>query len=110
MSAQSEARPVGTENPRFAEGMLHLQAGEWQAAIDCFEELAHERPYDRSVQRALEEARFKASLDATSVVRAKHWDIRWRPSAVRGLILVATLVLASFPTFCDWSILFFYTP
>jgi TolB protein len=73
--------------------MVHLQAGFWQDAIDCFEDLAQDYPYSRTVQRALDEARFKASLEKTTRIRPKRWDIPWRPILVRGFTLLVTVFL-----------------
>jgi hypothetical protein len=53
------------QDPRYRQGMAHLQVGEWaEAAIGCFDELAHAYPNPEAFQRALAEAQFKARLDA----------------------------------------------
>lgn len=82
------------EDPAYRQGMAHLQAGEWPEAIGCFEALARDFPHSPAVQCALGEARFKASLDSGKRVRAKRWNIPWRPILVRGLILVMVVFLA----------------
>jgi tetratricopeptide (TPR) repeat protein len=74
--------------------MVHLQAGFWQEAIACFEQVARDYPDSPAVQRALEEARFKAGLDAAARVRPKRWAIRWRPILMRSLIVVVLALLA----------------
>jgi len=78
----------------YSEGMAHLQAGQWEAAIDCFEELARRYPDSPTAQSVLRDVRFKADLDAGSRVRPRRWRIPWRPLLVRGVIVVAIGMLA----------------
>ncbi len=85
---------AGRDDPRYQEGLAHLQAGEWQEAIRCFQELVREHPGSLDILRALDEAQFKANLDATARIRAKRWIIPWRPIVVRTLIVLAVAVLA----------------
>jgi tetratricopeptide (TPR) repeat protein len=88
------APAVASSDSRYRQGMAHLQVGEWQAAIGCFEEVIRRHPHDAAVQRALEEAEFKAGLDARTRVRARRWTFPWRALAVRGLIVASLAVLA----------------
>jgi TolB protein len=90
----SEGKAEGREDLRYQEGMAYLQAGEWQEAIRCFQELVCEYPGSLDILRALDEAEFRANLDATTRVRAKRWIMPWRPIVVRTLILLAVAFLA----------------
>jgi tetratricopeptide (TPR) repeat protein len=87
-----DGKSLDPDNPRYRESLAHLQAGEWQEAIRCFEALQREYPDSAVVQQALEDARFKASIDASSRVRAKRWIVPWRPIVFRVLV-VALVVL-----------------
>ena len=80
------------KDPRYQEGLSHLQAGEWAAAIKCFEALAAAFPDDADAARLLDEARFKAALDATARVTARRWAFSPTDWIVRGLIAIAVLV------------------
>ncbi len=83
----------GYNDPLYSQGMAHLQAGHWQEAIRCFEALVPQYPDDRAVEQALDEARFKAKLDATTKVRPKRVIFPWRKLIVRGLILVLVALM-----------------
>jgi tetratricopeptide (TPR) repeat protein len=78
----------------YEKGMAHLQAGEWQEAIACLEELARRTPEDEAVRRALDEARYRARVDATARVSAKRWSVPWRRIALRTLIIVVLAAIA----------------
>ncbi len=82
------------DDPLYRKGIGHLQAGEWQEAIRSFEELARKYPDSQPIRRALEEAQFKALIDAKSRVRAKRWIIPWRPAIFRILVVLTIAVLA----------------
>lgn len=85
---------MGPESdPRYREAMAHLQAGEWQEAIDAFGTLRREYPTHRGIRQALGEARFKASLDAQAKVKARRWAIPWRSLIVGSLIVVLTVTI-----------------
>ncbi|MFW6136058.1 MAG: tetratricopeptide repeat protein [Chloroflexota bacterium] len=83
---------------RYREGMGHLQAGEWQQAIDCFQALHRDYPADREVAEVLEEARFKAALDTETRVKGRRWAIPWRSIITGTLIIVATIAIGVFVT------------
>jgi len=85
MSAEKEAR--------YREGQAHLQAGEWQEAIDAFQALHREYPEDQEIAEALEEARFKATLDADTRVTGRRWAIPWRSIIMGTLILLVTVAI-----------------
>ena len=90
----TEAQDAGAMDRHYQEGLAHLQAGEWQQAIACFEEVKREYPDSQAVQHALAEAQFRAGLDATTDFRAKRWAVPWRSLVVRGSILLLIIVLA----------------
>lgn len=81
-------------DPLYQEGMIHFQSGAWDEAIRCFELLERTHPDDPLLQAALDEARFKISLDRSTRVRAKAWVLpHWLPVLGR-LLLVAGIVAA----------------
>ena len=82
------------DTPSYHEGLRHLQAGEWQAAIRCLEDAARQRPEDAEIRRALSEARFKADLDAQGRVRGQRWIFPWRSVVPRVLAVVALTIAA----------------
>jgi tetratricopeptide (TPR) repeat protein len=94
MSDENRADEAVRHDPRYRHGMVHLQTGSWQEAIASFGELAQAYPDSRVVERALEEARFKANLDEGARIRPKRWIIPWRAILIRGAIVLATAVLA----------------
>jgi len=94
MTVAIGGKAAGRDDSRYQEGLAHLQAGEWQEAIRCFQELVRKYPGSLDILRALDEAEFKAHLDATARIRAKRWIISWRPIVVRTLILLAIAILA----------------
>jgi tetratricopeptide (TPR) repeat protein len=77
----------------YREGMAHLQAGEWAEAIRCFEALSAEAASATAVRTALDEARFKARLEAQTVVRPKRWTFPWRMVLIRVGIVVLLAVI-----------------
>ncbi len=78
MTATVEMPGAGRDDPLFDEGLAHLQGGKWAEALKCFETLARRYPEDPAVGNALEQARFKARLDATAGVRARRWTFPWQ--------------------------------
>ena len=88
-----EPQTTARDDPRYAEGMAHLQNARWQEAIRCFEALRVRYGDDPDVIRELDQAHFKASLDAVARVRPKRWAFRLRPIVVGVLLVVAILVL-----------------
>ena len=95
MTVALGANTAGIDDPLYRKGINHLQAAQWQEAIRCFEELARKYPDSPPVLRALEEAQFKAHLDAKSRVRAKRWIISWRPALFRIVVVLTIVVLAT---------------
>ncbi len=82
-----------TGTPLYTEGMAHLQAGEWQEAIRCFQELARQHPGNPTVEDALEMALFKAGLEAQTEIKAKRWAYPWQPLLFRSAVAVVVAVL-----------------
>ena len=95
MIASTETEPSGLTDPRYAEGLHHLQRGEWQQAIDDFEALIATYGASGPIQEALDEARFKAGRDAKARIRARRWIIPWRMILTRAAIVI-TLGVAVF--------------
>ena len=89
MTVSGFAEQAGAErDPRYRKGMAHLQAGEWDKAIEFFKSLRQEYPANEEIAEALEEARLKAELDAGSRVKGRRWAIPWR-----SLITVAVVAI-----------------
>ena len=85
-------------NAEYRKGMACLQNGDWEQAITIFESLAKQFPDAEEVLQALEEAKFKASLETQTTVKPKRMFLPWRSILVRlgillGFILVAYLAL-----------------
>jgi hypothetical protein len=85
---------AAADDPLFQQGMDHLQAGEWEKAILCFRGLAEKYPESIAIQRALNEAEFKARIDAKSRVRPKQWIIPWRQIIFRLLVVLTIAAIA----------------
>ncbi len=73
----------------YQAGVAHLQAGEWEDAVRCFEELVRQHPHNSQAQRALTEAQFKAGLTTKRYQRATQWFVRWRPTITRSVLFLA---------------------
>ena len=88
------AEAAGRDDPLYQECMAHLQTGEWEEALSCFQTLAERYPESTLVQEALDEARFKAELDATVHIKARRWVFpRWRLLALRILAVLVLVLL-----------------
>ena len=97
----AQTHDPGQVDRRYQEGLAHLQAGEWQSAIACFEDLKHDYPGNLAVERALEEAQLRADLDETTQIKAKRRTIPWRLIVVRTsiILLLAFVVVAGWRIF-----------
>jgi tetratricopeptide (TPR) repeat protein len=80
-------------NPEYRKGMANLQNGDWEKAIVIFEALAKQFPNEKDVLRMLEEARFKANLEAQTLVKPKRLFLPWRSIFVRLGILIGFVFL-----------------
>ena len=94
MTVVSNEMSMDPWDPTYREGLAHLQAGEWQKAIRCFQTLLRQYPECLPAQEALDEARFKAAIDAKSRVRARRWIVPWRAIIFRVLIIALIVVAA----------------
>jgi len=54
MDADYGAPARGRDDSLFEQGLAHIQAGEWSAALRCFEALAERYPGDPDVMRSLD--------------------------------------------------------
>jgi len=89
----SYADALGMEHDsQYRKGLAHYQAGEWQEAIRCFEELVNAYPEDKRLHNLLEQARFKARVDADTRVAGKRIIIPWM-RVVLALAAAAALIL-----------------
>ena len=93
MTLAADLQPTVQEDPVFRQAMADLHTGEWQRAITAFEALNSRFPNDRAVTRGLEEARFKASLDAQVKIRPKQWVFPWSGRLLRLAVIGAVLVV-----------------
>ncbi len=83
------------DDPRYREGLGHMQAARWAKAIECFLLLTRDYPDSALAQHALGEAQFKADLDSRTSVRpvtvgsgvARKWVMRV------ALVLVLAVVV-----------------
>lgn len=96
MAATLSAQPNQHDDSGYQEALSFFHTGEWQKAIDALEGLRGRYPDDPRIGRMLDDARFKANLDATSNVREKRIIVPWRSILVRtftvGLIVVLLTV------------------
>jgi len=89
-----EARFV--EQSDYTQGMAHLQAGEWRAAIGCLEKyLAHD-PSNQEAQLAIADAKLKSGLDAGAHGRAKGRAVRRIAILAPSGLVVLGVVLLTF--------------
>jgi tetratricopeptide (TPR) repeat protein len=93
MAATFGANPAGQEDTEYQQALHYFHHGQWTEAIAAFEALRSRYPSDPRIERMLNDARFKASLDATTVVREKRVIVPWRPIAMRILTITAVLAL-----------------
>ncbi len=94
MSERPHIEHAVREDPRYRDGLGHMQAARWAKAIECFLLLTRDYPESALAQRALEEAQFKADLDSRTTVRAvsAHAGLA-RKWVTRILVAVLVVVL-----------------
>src|SRR5438105_2461584 len=86
--------PSGMQrDTNYQKAMASLHKGEWQAAIRGLEALLQAYPGNAMLANTLEEAQFKAHLDAETHIRAKRWAFAWQPLLMRILLLLMILFL-----------------
>ena len=97
MTTATGSIPSGRQDPAYSKAMDALHRGDWSTAIRGLRDLARRYPDDAVIARALDEAEFRAEVDAQSTVRAKRWAVNWRPLLTRltGLVVVLLLVTIS---------------
>lgn len=98
MEADFGAPARGRDDPLYDEGLAHVQAGEWTAALRCFETLAERYPGDVDVTRNLDQTLFRARLDKETQVKPKGVTIRWS-RVIRRLLLIVALAALTYAVF-----------
>ena len=71
------------DDSSYQEALRFFHMGEWQQAIGALEGLHNRHPDDPRITRMLDDARFKANLDAKTNVREKRVIIPWRSILLR---------------------------
>jgi len=87
--ALDSPRPSYQVDPDYVAAMAAFHRGNWPQAIQLLETLKQRYPGTASIADTLEDASFKAHLDATTRVRAKRWAVNWRPLAARVTLFLA---------------------
>ncbi len=80
----------GREDPLYRQGARALQKGEWDEAIQAFEQLKGLYPDSVAVTRALETARLRASVDSGRRIRGKRTTVRFGAIFLR-IVLVGLI-------------------
>lgn len=93
MAATLGANSSGREDIEYQKAIEYFHNGQWQEAIAAMERLNARYPNDPRLARMLDDARFKASLDAASKVKEKRWIIPWRAILMRTTMIVFVLLL-----------------
>lgn len=93
MAATLSANPGEREDGEYQQALHHFHLGQWQDAITAFEALRTRYPGDPRLERMLQDARFKASLDAKNTVREKRWIIPWRAILLRVAMVVVVVAM-----------------
>lgn len=83
----------GHEDAEYQEALNHFHLGQWQEAIQALEVLRDRYPDDPRIGRMLDDARFKATIDATATIREKRWIIPWRAILVRMAMISVVIAL-----------------
>lgn len=84
---------LGQDDPRYQQGMSHLQMGEWRKAIRALREVQHEYPDSPAIQQALDSAELRLAHDQSARVRPKLVVIPWRQIAFGLAVLLVVGVL-----------------
>lgn len=94
MDTETAEKTLAQQDNLYRRGMTHLQSGEWEAAIECFESLRQHNPESEEIEGLLDKARFKAELDAETSVRPRRWAVRWRGVVAWTLAALAVVAVA----------------
>ena len=106
MAATLSANPGEREDGEYQQALHYFHLGQWQEAITAFEALRSRYPGDPRLERMLQDARFKASLDAKSTVREKRWIIPWRAILLRvAMVVVVVAMLGVGFSVIQWRVL-----
>jgi TolB protein len=95
MAAILGANPGEREDGDYQQALHYFHLGQWQEAINAIEALRTRYPGDPRLERMLQDARFKANLDAKHTVREKRWIIPWRAILLRVLMVVVVIVMVA---------------
>jgi uncharacterized protein YneF (UPF0154 family) len=87
--------PARTEydDPQFQEAATHFHMGQWEKAIRILDTLQARYPGDARIGQMLQDAKFKAQLEASTNIKEKRWIIPWRPIVGRAAIITTILLL-----------------
>ena len=106
MAAILSANPNERDDSGYQEALQFFHMGEWQQAISALEGLRSRYPDDPRITRMLEDARFKANLDANSTVREKRVILPWRAILLRVTTIALVLgLLAAGYYLIQWRVL-----
>ena len=93
MAATLSANPGERDDGEYQQALHYFHLGQWQEAIAAFEALRARYPGDPRIDRMLQDARFKAGLDAKNTVREKRWIIPWRAILLRVAMVVVVVAM-----------------
>jgi tetratricopeptide (TPR) repeat protein len=106
MAATLGVNPNQRDDSGYQEALHFFHMGEWQQAISALEGLRSRYPDDPRIARMLEDARFKANLDAKSNVREKRVIIPWRAIVLRVITIALVIgLLALGYLLIQWRVL-----
>ncbi len=87
MTTTAHTLPSPRLDPRYNEGLKHLQQGEWAQAIATFETLEEEYPESPAIIRALEQARLRSELESGRKIRGRLVAVRLWPLLLRVAVI-----------------------
>jgi TolB protein len=93
MAATFGANSTEYDDPQFQEAATHFHMGQWEKAIRVLETLKARYPGDMRIAQMLQDAHFKAQLEAGARVKEKRWIIPWRSIAGRVAIIATILAI-----------------
>ncbi len=106
MAATLGANPNEHDDGGYQQALHYFHLGEWQQAIQALEGLRSRYPNDPRLERMLQDAHFKAKLDANSNVREKRHIIPWRAILLRVLSVgIVILLLGLGYLLIQWRVL-----
>ena len=106
MAAILSANSGEREDGDYQQALHYFHLGQWQEAITAFEALRARYPGDPRLERMLQDAHFKAGLDAKTTVREKRWIIPWRAILLRvAMVVVVVAMLGVGLSVIQWRVL-----